>query len=129
MQPLVVKVTDASGKPIADKEVAWAISSTGFAGGNVRSATTLTDLNGNTSNSYDQVSIVTGGTGFSSGFAQSVITATADGQVATFFETQSLSDPNNHVRFLIEGQMISPTAPPDTPITGVAGGTIARRLR
>jgi len=117
LQPMVVKVTDATGKPIANKEVDWNATSLN---GNVRTTTTFTDSTGTATNYFDQTAALTAPLGF--GFVQSTITATADGIVATFTETQSLSDQNSHIRFFVEGVMTNPTSTPAQPITGVAGG-------
>jgi uncharacterized protein (TIGR03437 family) len=50
-RPLVVKVTDATGAPVANAAVDWAIASGGF-NGSLLSSQTTTDFNGITSNTF-----------------------------------------------------------------------------
>jgi uncharacterized protein (TIGR03437 family) len=116
MQPLVVRVTDASGIPIANHTVNWSVNSLA---GHIRFATTTTDSTGTTSNNFDQVAVLSAT--FGTGDIQAIISVTSDSASATFFETQSLSNSSNPAINLVEGRMISPAAPPDLPISGVAG--------
>src|SRR5215831_6582937 len=51
--PVVVLVKDASGKPLPNATVTWTFSSTLSASGNVISAQTTTDANGQSSNTFN----------------------------------------------------------------------------
>lgn len=113
--PMVVKVTDVNGNPIAGKTVSW--QQVSFNGGQpIFNGTTTTDANGLSLNLLSQ--------GFQFGsigipYLQSVITATADTASATFTETQALTDPAFNAQ-LAFSQLISPIG---VPLTGPAGST------
>jgi len=88
--PMVVRVTDASGKPIAGKTVTWnVVSITGNILPNI-DVQTLTDSNG-----YAVSRLFQNATGSSSfqPFLQSVINASADSASANFTETVALTGP------------------------------------
>ena len=85
--PMVVKVTDVSGNPIAGKTVNW--QQVSFNGGQpIFNSTTTTDVNGLSLNLLSQ-GFQFGSIGMS--FLQSVITATADTASATLY-----GDPSAH---------------------------------
>ena len=86
--PMVVKVTDASGNPIAGKTVNWSLITVN--GGIVPAfdTPTVTDSNG-LSVSRLFTGVITGSPSFP--FAQSTISATADSVSTTFTETQALT--------------------------------------
>jgi uncharacterized protein (TIGR03437 family) len=88
--PLVVRVVDATGAPIGNKEVDWNLVSSQ---GSVPSffAQTFTDGSGIATNNFFQQS-QPGNPGFP--FLQSVLTATSDGVSVTFYETQGLALPS-----------------------------------
>ena len=112
--PMVVKVTDASGAPIANKTVNWNITNSSgsvpqFTLGN----TTQTDATGITSNKIVQAT-QTGS--FLTPFLQSTIVASADNASATFTETLGLTDPQNTNLRFIQAAVTSP--PQGTPLSG-----------
>lgn len=112
--PMVVKVTDAGGKPIPNKTVNWTIQ--GVASFLRSGDTTQTDANGITSNTLNQSS-TTGS--LAQGFIQTTVTASADNVSAAFTETQALSDPAANILNLVEASVTSP--PQGTTLTGTAG--------
>ena len=111
--PMVVKVTDVSGNPIAGKTVNW--QQVSFNGGQpIFNSTTTTDVNGLSLNLLSQ-GFQFGSIGMS--FLQSVISATADTASATFTETQALTDPAFNAQ-LAFSQLVA-----GGPLTGPAGST------
>jgi len=116
--PMVVKVTDGSGKPIPNKTVHWAIT-TAFGGSeaSLNFAATQTDANGIASNLFSQ-SPQQGS--FSLSFLQTTVQASADSASATFTETQALGDTQIDVLTLVQVFLNFP--PQFTTLTGVAGG-------
>jgi len=122
-QNLVVKVTDASGQPIANKTVNWTLLSTQgpqpfFA------PSTTTDGNGIATNFFTQVSQPGS---FAQEYLQNVLQAQADGVVANFTETQGLSDINNHQLQFINARLDSPTL--GNTLQGTAGGTSTTQVK
>jgi adhesin/invasin len=121
IQPYIVRVTDASGKPVAKQEVDWTITniSGGFAESLANSSTT-TDDNG----VAQVVSFEIGQSGLSTtGYLQSTISAAVpNGPSVLFYHTQSATDPNNHSTAFVGATQISPT-PDAPPLQGVAGTT------
>jgi len=121
--PMVVKVTDAAGKPIANKTVNWNI--TGYPPGVspiLTQTATTTDANGVTSSSIVQTSQTGSAT---LGFLQSTIQASADTISATFYETMALTD-NSQTPFVL-AKVLDP--PQGTTLTGTAGGTSSSPVR
>jgi len=114
--PMVVRVTDASGKPIAGKTVTWnVVSITGNILPNI-DVQTLTDSNGYAVSRLFQNA--TGGSSFQP-FLQSVINASADAASANFTETVALTDPVFATQ-IVFSQKLSPIG---TPLSGPAGGS------
>jgi uncharacterized protein (TIGR03437 family) len=117
--PMVVRVTDASGKPIPNKTVTWNITS--LFQGQVATLNfgpfTQTDANGITSNTLAQAA--TGGSAVLA-FLQTTVTASADAAPqAIFTETQALSDTLNNLVELVQIGVTSPAQ--GTTLTGTAG--------
>jgi uncharacterized protein (TIGR03437 family) len=115
--PMVVKVTDANGNPIAGKTVNWTLKS--FMGGSLPSFDAVSTTNSE-GLAFSRPIQNAGQFGSSlQAFLQSVITATADNAFADFTETIALTD-------YISGSLFysaSLDAPLDSPLTGPAGGT------
>jgi uncharacterized protein (TIGR03437 family) len=86
-QPMVVKVTDASGNPVNNASVNWTVTSGGFAG-SLAGDTSFTDANGLAFMNFFP-SFPPGGTA-ASAFFQTAIVATAGNSSATFYLTQGL---------------------------------------
>jgi uncharacterized protein (TIGR03437 family) len=114
--PMVVKVTDANGNPIANKTVNWQLVS-GTAAPSFDMATT-TDANGLSISRLFQGSIV-GGSG-QTPYLQSVINAYVDNASTNFTETVALTS-SAFGNQLVFTQKISPQG--STPLSGPAGGT------
>jgi uncharacterized protein (TIGR03437 family) len=108
--PLVVKVTDASGNPIAGKTVNWTVTSSLGPAPFVPDFT-ITDNNGLSIATLNQAGGQIGSAQFP--ILKATIVATVDGQIATFNETQALVDINGtrqvSVGLLepVEGQVFS----------------------
>ena len=114
--PMVVRVTDASGNPIAGKTVTWTVVSiTGNSVPNI-DVQTVTNSNGYAVSRLFQNA--TGGS-FIQPFLQSVINAAADGASANFTETVALTDPVFSSQLIFTDKL----APLGTPLSGPAGGT------
>ena len=116
--PMVVKVTDANGSPIANKTVNWGLISSFGTLPNFPASTT-TDANGLSVCPISQ----SGQTGtVQTPFLQSVIQATADNASATFTETVALNDGVNNQ--LVYAQFTSSPngAAVGYTISGPAGG-------
>ena len=114
---LLVKVTDASGNPIPNKNVSWSLLS--YQGPLPFFATdTVTDGNGIASNFFTQASQPGS---FAQQFLQSVLQGSADGVTARFTLTQGLSDLNNHQLQFVNARLDSPA--PGASLHGTAGGT------
>jgi uncharacterized protein (TIGR03437 family) len=118
--PMVVKVSDANGNPIAGKTVNWGLVSSAGAPGPPPSfdITSVTDGNG-LAFSRPHVS------GFASGnavtpFMQTVINAMADTASVSFTITQALTDYNSGLQF-ISASLTAPAI--GTVLTGPAGAT------
>jgi uncharacterized protein (TIGR03437 family) len=120
--PLVVKVTDANGQPIANKTVTWTLLSvSGGATPNFLSQT-VTDANGITSTFFSQSNL---GGSFGLQFLQTSIQASVDAVSAIFYETQDLGlstvlGQGPAVPF-ITAQLVAPDL--GTILQGTAGGT------
>ncbi len=114
--PMVVKVTDANGNPIANKTVNWQLVS-GTAAPSFDTATT-TDANGLSISRLFQGSII-GGNG-QTPYLQSVINAYVDNASTNFTETVALTS-SAFGNQLVFTQKISPQG--STPLSGPAGGT------
>lgn len=122
--PLVVKVTDASGNAVVNTQVTWSVTSgNAFFGQQgsfgVNSITTNTDITGQTSAVIGQSAANQSGPQFG---AQSSITATAGGATATFFEAQS-APALNQQQAVNDVYASYGNAPIYLTITGVAGST------
>ncbi len=115
--PMVVKVTDASGNPIAGKTVNWGlISSIGTLPS--IDLTSVTDSNGI---AYSRIyQGVQSGSG-AQPFLQSVISATADLVSVNFTETQALIDGYTNNQLVFSQTSWGSNAPPT--LTGFAGST------
>jgi len=126
IQPYIVKVTDASGKPVANQEVDWALSSIGASFDSISQNQSFTDANGVTQIRAFEI----GQGGISTGYFQSQTTATlpTNGASVTFYHTQSTTDVSNHSNALIGATQVSP-GQFDPPLTGVAGATGATPIR
>ncbi len=118
--PMVVKVSDASGHPIAGKTVNWAlVSSVGQATQlPVFTLETTTDNNGLSVNSLFQSSLLTGS--FLNPFLQSVISASVDDATVSFTETMALADINGSQIIQVTPDWL-PNPPP--VLSGPAGST------
>jgi uncharacterized protein (TIGR03437 family) len=119
--PMVVKVTDASGNPIAGKTVYWQLV-TSIGTLPAFDTTTVTDANGLTASRLFQG--VQGGSALIP-ILQSVISATVDGASAVFTETQALSDSYFNVQIVFSRL----DAPLGVPLTGPAGTTGTSPIR
>jgi uncharacterized protein (TIGR03437 family) len=86
-RPMVVKVTDTAGAPVANTTVNWSVSSGGYNGSLVNSQTT-TDSNGVTTNIFNP-GPAPFGNGYSQ-FQQTTITASTGGPSANFTLTQGI---------------------------------------
>jgi uncharacterized protein (TIGR03437 family) len=125
--PMVVKVTDVNGNPIAGKTVnwQWVGSPTGGSPALPLYDTTVTDANGISSDGINQA----GQNGnVQQPYLQSHLTATVDGLVADFWETQALLDSATGNRLVYANtswtDLNNPGVPPT--LTGPAGsiGTV-----
>jgi uncharacterized protein (TIGR03437 family) len=122
--PLVVRVVDANGNPITNKQVDWTlISSMGALPSFFPQ--TFTDGSGIATNNLFQ-STQPGSIGFP--FLQTVLTASADGVSATFIETQGLALPSSQgtQTQLIFAAVNSPIA--GTNFTGTTGAPSATKI-
>ena len=116
--PMVLKVTDAGGRPIPNKTVNWVVTSSfGQVASLNLGPTTVTDANGITSNTVNQSSLP--GSGLQ-GFLQTTVTASADNANVSFTETQALTDSTNHFKQFVLAAVTSPAQ--GTILTGNAGG-------
>jgi uncharacterized protein (TIGR03437 family) len=113
-KPLVVRVTDINGTPIAGKAVTWAVISQGFSLPSISSGP-VTDSNGFAYAIPFQYQTQQGSS--IQPFAQSVISATADNATALFTETMALSDIGTGTIFF-SANLVSPG---DATLTGNAG--------
>src|SRR5437762_928891 len=84
--PMVVVVRNSQGQPIPGTQVSWSLNGQGSL---IGGATTTTDSNGMTSNTF------LGATLFNVSSTQSIITASAAGSSVTFTETTSGLDPTS----------------------------------
>jgi uncharacterized protein (TIGR03437 family) len=114
--PMVVKVTDANGNPIAGKTVNWTLVSSTALLPPTFDVTSTTDSSGLAFSRPSQ-NANQGGTVVQP-FLQSVIKASADGASANFTETLALTDSNTGFLIIDTADLIAPTG---TPITGAAG--------
>jgi uncharacterized protein (TIGR03437 family) len=103
--PLAVRVTDANGKPIANKTVSWQVT---FSVGATASVdpTSTTDATGIAIANFFQGSQPGSGP---SNFLQSTIVASVDNLFATFYVTQALTDNNAGGAQLVASVLVSPT--------------------
>ena len=99
--PLVVKVTDASGQPIANKTVSWQISSGPFA---TVTPTSVTNSKGDAFATFNP-SFTTGSV--TNPFVQNTVLAVADNVSATFTLTSALFDNVNSTQ-LVFSRLDSP---------------------
>uniref|UniRef100_Q01Q38 Ig domain protein, group 1 domain protein n=1 Tax=Solibacter usitatus (strain Ellin6076) TaxID=234267 RepID=Q01Q38_SOLUE len=103
--PLAVKVTDANGKPIANKVVSWqvtfSVGATAFV-----DPTSTTDASGIAIANFFQGSQPGSGP---STFLQSTVVATVDNLFATFYVTQALTDNSQGGAQLVFSRVDSPT--------------------
>jgi uncharacterized protein (TIGR03437 family) len=116
--PLVVRVTDGSGKPIPNKTVNWVVPFFQGQIARLNSDTTQTDAKGITSNIVAQTA---GAGSLALTFLQLTVQASADNAVATFTETQALSDIVLNLLTLVRVGVSSPAQ--FTTLTGTAGAT------
>ena len=115
---MVVKVSDASGNPIAGKTVNWLLVSQSGSIAPSFDTSTITDKNG-----LSVSRLISGGSQGGTAlqpFVQSVIMASVDSASATFTETAALTD-SNFGNQLVSTRLVAPD--PSTPLTGPAGGT------
>jgi uncharacterized protein (TIGR03437 family) len=131
--PIVVLVKDASGRPLPNATVSWTFASSQSGFGNVISAQTLTDANGQSSNTFSLTPAL--GSLFGIAFVQATITATltglpsgtagGTGQSVIFTETNALTDIQSTGQgqgiIQLSDNIISPA--PGTVLTGPAGST------
>jgi len=87
-QSMVVKVSDASGNPVPNAQVNWAITAGDFSG-TLASSSTTTDNRGITFNNYFPTFTATVGTP-ASAFVQTTVVASTANSNATFTLTQGL---------------------------------------
>jgi uncharacterized protein (TIGR03437 family) len=111
--PMVVVVKNLQGQPQAGVTVTWTITSGG--GSLLSGSTTVTDSNGQASNSF------LGNTLFNVNFAQSIITASIPTGSVNFTETTSGSDPTAANAPFVKADVIFPTL--SDVLTGAAGST------
>jgi hypothetical protein len=117
--PMVVRVTDADGKPIPNKLVKWVILPGGGASASVLgSDTSQTGADGITSMSFSQDGL-TGDP--ASSFVQTTVTATADAVSATFTKTQALSALRIGILDLVQVEILAPER--FATVTGAAGSS------
>src|SRR5215467_7547598 len=88
--PLVVKVVDAAGNPLANATVTWAITAATGQAGSLSASTTTTDATGQTSVVYTAGFNVINL--FNVPFQQTTISATAGASSVQFIETQALAN-------------------------------------
>ena len=124
--PMVVKVLDANGNPIPNKEVDWTLvtSNTALPFFNAQS---FTDGNGVATNQLFQNAQFVGSAAFP--FTQTVINAAADGAFVQFTETQALTVPtsnSNAATALVFARILSPGV--GTSFIGTTGGTDATKI-
>jgi uncharacterized protein (TIGR03437 family) len=122
--PLVIRVVDSNGVGIGNKEVDWALVSSQGSVPNFGTQT-FTDGNGYATNFLNQQT-QPGNPGFP--FLQTVLTATADGATATFYETQglALSSGSGTQTQLIFAAVQSPAA--GTLFAGSTGSTSSTKI-
>jgi uncharacterized protein (TIGR03437 family) len=125
--PLVIRVLDASGKPIPNKEVDWAlVSGIGLGLAATFLPQTFTDGSGVAVNNI-QIPSQPGSIG--NPFFQSVLSATADGVSVTFTETQALAIPGtgtSNTTPLVFAAVQSPAV--GTTFTGTTGSTSSTQI-
>ena len=117
--PMVVKVSDANGNPIAGKTVNWGLVSSGAAGPPPTfDITSVTDGNGLAFSRPTAFGLASGNA--ITPFLQTVINAMADTASVSFTITQALTDSQSSAQFI----STSLEAPPiGTVLTGPAGTT------
>ena len=121
-QPLVVKVTDASGNPISGAVVNWAVTSGGFYGSLTTGSQTVTQPDGTTSANFFPVNNGTILGGPSNPYSQTTITATAGSVSANFYLTQVLADSQGNVYVQVTPISTNLLAP-GSSISGAVGTT------
>jgi uncharacterized protein (TIGR03437 family) len=117
--PMVVRVTDASGSPVPNTQVSWIVTS----GTGSLNSQSFTDGNGNSQNTYFQSSQA--GT-LLQPFLQSTIVASAGNASATFTLTQGLSNLTTGLQYVQVG-VRSPAQ--GTAFTGSAGSQSSVQLQ
>lgn len=134
--PLVVKVVDAAGRPLANATVTWTVTSGQYSV--ISANSSVTDTNGQTSVLYSS-SFFQGNAGYFFSFLQGQVTASAGLNAVTFTETQGISNPQSPTTApivisipagtLFEGKAGTPSATPmavgvtstlGSPIPGVS---------
>jgi uncharacterized protein (TIGR03437 family) len=127
IQPYIVRVTDASGNPVANAEVDWFLSSiTGGFAESLADTVTYTDANGISQNRAFEI----GQAGISqTGYGQSTTTASLQsGASVTFYHTQSQTDAVNHTTAFVGAVQNFPTTS-DPPLQGLAGTSGSTPIR
>src|SRR5260370_7690096 len=125
--PLAVKVTDATGAPIANKVVSWqvtfSVGATAFV-----DPTSTTDATGIAIANFFQGSQPGSG---SNAFLQSTVVATVDNLFSTFYVTQALTDANAGGAQLVFSRLDSPTEGDigKSIGSGVAGSTAPVQIK
>ena len=115
--PMVVKVSDANGVPIAGKTVNWGLVSFSGILQPVFPSTTVTDSNGLSVSTLYQGALQT--TTIQTPFLQSVISASVDGVKASFTETMALISSDTGAQSVTARPAWFPGPPPT--LTGPAG--------
>ena len=131
--PLVVKVTDAAGRPVPNATVTWTVINGQYS--TVSANQTLTDATGQTSVTYSST-FFQGVSGYFFSFLQGQVTATAGVNTVTFTETQGITNPQSPstapitigvpVGVLYQGSAGQPSATPlSVTVTSTLGNPIA----
>ena len=124
-QPMIVRVTDATGQPVANKTVNWTLLPSATPGvAPFFFDTTVTDGNGVTVNPINQTS-QTGSIAYP--FLQSNVQASADGINTVFTVTQALSTASDRQTPLVFVRLDSPAV--GSNIQGTAGGTSTTQVK
>lgn len=121
VEPLVVKVTDASGNPLAGATINWyAAGSNGiFLSTGTNQATSITDQNGQSSIYYSLPGSTFPSSNFLTAVAQTTITASvSSGSTVNFTLSQLLSSPSGQITPAVQANFINTL--PDT-FTGAVG--------
>jgi uncharacterized protein (TIGR03437 family) len=113
-EPLIVRVTDANGQPLAFTSVHWAVTSGGFYG-QLLGDTSFTDGNG-----YASINFLATATGFGTPFSVSqttTIVASVGNSTATFTLTQGIQPDKSFTNNIFINPFVFRTLPDSANIT------------